>query len=273
VSQLPPVKIIDVGAMSLGPDTDPYSRLTRSIPCEVVGFEPVGAECDKLNAFNQQGRTYLPYVIGDGSRQTFYQCNHSKNSSVFEPNHALLSKFQDLAHMFEVIKKESVDTKRLDDIADINGADFLKIDVQGGELLVLQGAERLLNQILVVHTEIEFLEIYHGQPLFADIDRFLRNKGFVPHRITASGRTFKPIIWQTQGSPMMSQFIWGDAIYVRDFMRFDELQANSLFKLAIIMHENYVSYDLAAMALGFFDQKSGSQLQTSYLRQFAIWGR
>ena len=65
---------------------------------------------------------------------------------------------------------------------------------------------------------------------------------------------------------MLSQVLWGDAIYVRDFMRFDQLSPDALLKLAAILHENHGSLDLAAVALSAYDQKSGSQLHARYLQ-------
>jgi hypothetical protein len=47
---LPRLKIVDVGAMSLGEGTDPYSPLTTAIPCDVYGFEPAAEEFEKLKA-------------------------------------------------------------------------------------------------------------------------------------------------------------------------------------------------------------------------------
>jgi len=154
---LPPLKIIDVGAMSLGEEQDAYSPLKKGFPCEVIGFEPVTAECEKLAAKNVPGHTYLPYFVGDGSVRTFYECNSSMTSSLFEPNTALLEKFQALAELTRVVKTSTVQTQRLDDIPETARSDFLKLGVQGAELLVLSGAESRLKDVLVIHTEIEFV--------------------------------------------------------------------------------------------------------------------
>ena len=37
----PNLKIIDVGAMSLGEGIEDYARLMQAAPCEVLGFEPL----------------------------------------------------------------------------------------------------------------------------------------------------------------------------------------------------------------------------------------
>ena len=133
------LKIVDVGAMSLGEGTDAYSPLTDATPCDVYGFEPVAAEFEKLRASAKPGHHYLPYFVGDGSARTFHECNFAMTSSLFEPNSALLAKFQNLEELARVQKTYPVQTTRLDDIPELRGTDFLKADVQGAELMVFEG--------------------------------------------------------------------------------------------------------------------------------------
>lgn len=265
-----PVKIVDVGAMSLGEDNDPYARLTEAIRCEIVGFEPVEEECEKLNRNARPGCCYLPYVIGDGSVQMFHECNFPMTSSLLEPNTALLAKFEDLEELVRVVATRTVTTRRLDDIPEARGADYLKLDVQGGELMVLRGARELLKGVLVVHTEVEFVPLYKNQPLFADLDAFLRGQGFALHRIPGfAGRPFKLFSAPHKLDGTVSQLLWCDAVYVRDFMTFDRLSLGQLLKLSAILHQNYGSYDLAALALEAHDRKTGADLAVRYLRRGA----
>jgi hypothetical protein len=92
--------IVDVGAMSLGEGREAYAKLIAAMPCLVIGFELQPAECAKLNARNRPGHTYLPVFVGDGARRTFYECNFGATSSLFEPNTALLQRFQTVFHRF-----------------------------------------------------------------------------------------------------------------------------------------------------------------------------
>ena len=271
-SLLPPIprlKIVDVGAMSLGEGTDAYSPLTSATPCEVYGFEPGAEELNKLMATAKPGHHYLPYFIGDGSSRTFHECNYNMTSSLFEPNMELLSQFQALAELTVVQKTHVVETKRLDDIPEVEGTDFLKTDVQGAELMVFEGAAKLLETALVVHTEVLFVPLYKGVPQFGEIDIHLRSKGFQLHRLTQAGRTFKPLIFRNDVTAALSQILWGDAVYVRDFMRFDQLSDVALLKLATILHETYRSVDLSAYALAAYDRRNASNLQQIYIGKLA----
>src|SRR4029077_5001123 len=83
---LPRLKIVDVGAMSLGEGTLPYADLVKATPCDVIGFEPLQAEFDKLSRQEGKAERFLPYFVGDGSKATFRECNFAMTSSLFEPN-------------------------------------------------------------------------------------------------------------------------------------------------------------------------------------------
>jgi FkbM family methyltransferase len=266
---LPRLKIVDVGAMSLGEGTDAYSTLTSATPCDVYGFEPGTAELEKLKASAKPRHHYLPYFIGDGSARTFYECNFNMTSSLFEPNVDLLLKFQNLGELVQVEKTHAVETRRLDDIPELEGTDFLKVDVQGAELMVFEGAARILENALVVHTEVQFVPLYKGASQFGEIDSCLRSKGFLLHRLTQAGRTFKPLIFMNDVNAALSQILWGDAVYVRDFMQFDQLSGVALLKLATILHETSRSVDMAALALASYDRQNGSNLQQAYIAKLA----
>lgn len=63
----------------------------------------------------------------------------------------------------------------------------MKLDVQGSELSVLQHARRVLQDVTALQVEVEFIRLYENQPLFAYVDMFLRDQGFVFHTFTGFG--------------------------------------------------------------------------------------
>ena len=98
---------------------------------------------------------------------------------------------------------------------EIKNIDFLQIDVQGADLDILEGASEILNRgVLGVQIEVEFSPLYSNQPLFAEVDTYLRNFSFslFDLRVAYRHRSCSPIVSQTRPG----QLLWGEAFYLRD---------------------------------------------------------
>lgn len=261
-----PIRVIDVGAMAIGEDI--YAPLMKAGLASVLGFECVQTECDRLNAMKRSTHTCLPYAIGDGRERIFHECNFAMTSSLYEPNSALLAKFQNLENLTRVVRKRALPTRRLDDLPETAGADFLKLDVQGAEVDVMNGAEKVLADAVVVHTEVEFVPMYKDQPLFAEVDQRLRKSGYVFHKFSGiAGRTFQPLLVNNDMNQALSQMLWADAVYVKDFMALDRLPAEKLLKMSVILHLIYGSYDLVLQVLCAYDTKMKTSCGAAYHTQ------
>ncbi len=263
LDRLPPrLKIIDVGAMDIG--SPPYAPLLELPGATVIGFEPNPEECEKLNAKGVRSHSYVPHFVGDGSRRTFHWCSWAATSSLYPPNRPVLERFTDLPDLVEVKETSEVQTTRLDDIPECRAADFVKIDVQGATLDVLRGGPETISRALVVQCEVEFIPIYEGEPLFAEVDQEMRRLGFLFHQFTGlATRTFAPLK-RKPGAPGNGQVIWTDAVYVRSFLNLKSLAPEELLKLAIILERQYASRDLALLALQHFDEASGAGMWDRY---------
>ncbi|WP_455154192.1 FkbM family methyltransferase [Cupriavidus campinensis] len=68
----------------------------------------------------------------------------------------------------------------------IDHIDLIHMDVQGAELKVLRGAGDLLQRVKAVWLEIESVALYEGQPLAAEMQRFMESHGFVKHKDTVA---------------------------------------------------------------------------------------
>jgi hypothetical protein len=55
---------------------------------------------------------------------------------------------------------------------------MLKIDVQGAEIDVLQGATNLIELALVIQLEMNIVYLYEGSALYFEVDTFLRDRNF-----------------------------------------------------------------------------------------------
>jgi hypothetical protein len=131
----------------------------------------------------------------------------------------------------------------------IERVDFLDLDTQGTELEILQGAAAFLStSVVAIKTEVEFAELYQGQPLFGDLDRYLRDLGFVLFDLSRSHcrRQIVPADQLTRG-----QLVWGDAVYLRDHGWFrNHASTDGTLRLSLVAaHLGFHDYALEGIDL------------------------
>jgi hypothetical protein len=79
-----PVRIVDVGAQSLGAGTHPYDGLLKICEPEIIGFDPLEQRLrERAQHEPSANLTLLPYALGDGGTYTFHINNEDANSSFF----------------------------------------------------------------------------------------------------------------------------------------------------------------------------------------------
>lgn len=159
-------------------------------------------------------------------RRTLYVTRVPNGSSILRPSRDFQTRIEN-TDWIDVVKEIEVDLTTLD-LAHADRKyplDYIQLDVQGGELDVLKGAVATLAKgTLALQVEVEFREMYEDQPLFGDIDVFLRSQGFSffgmsqPKRDRRRGIPFYSMVFP--GAPT-----WGNAIYLRDLVRTDRNQA------------------------------------------------
>ncbi len=85
-----------------------------------------------------------------------------------------------------------VNTRRLDTFVREKGVDWqvdlLKLDIQGAELLALEGAVETLKRTRFVWTEVSFAQLYDGACVFPQVFDFLSSHGFALMEITSGFR-------------------------------------------------------------------------------------
>ena len=258
--------ILDIGAAL--DEKPPYQSLVDAGRARIVGFEPDAKECEKLNRTYGEPHRFFPFFAGDGNPAVFHETNWALTGSLYEPNTPLLEKFNNLAEVVSPVATHAIETKRIDDIPGIGNVDFIKIDVQGAELVVLRNALKALSGALLIQAEVEFVELYRGQPMFADVDSFLRSQGFQFHAFNGfSGRAFKPLVANNDPNAGVRQVLWSDALYVRDWMRLPALDELKLMKYAVLAHDVLQSCDLAHVVLTALDGKTGGDFAPRYLER------
>lgn len=238
--------VVDVGANPIDGEP-PYKAMLQRRLCTVVGFEPQDEALAELNARKSDLERYYHYVIGTGHKAKLRLCRLPGMTSLLLPDQNVLSHFAKFAEWGSVVSEHAVQTRRLDDIAEIQHLDFLKIDVQGSELAVFGSGREKLKQAVAVQTEASFLCLYKDQPTFGDIDGELRKQGFIPHAFTAvKQRMIAPLSDPSNPHAAMNQLLEADIVYVRNFMRPAAMTVEQLKHLAMIAHHCYHSFDLVA---------------------------
>jgi FkbM family methyltransferase len=265
---VPAVTIVDVGASPLGDETEPYAPLLRAGRARVTGFEPDAQALQQLHRLfpDTQTHRHLPHFVGDGEPAVFHETEWSLTASLFEPNRPMLDRYHRLGELVREKARHTVPTARLDDLIAPGQMDVLKIDVQGAERLVFDGAPQRLDECLVVWTEVEFVPLYRDQPLFGDIDARLRSHGLqflcfagLAHRALATWPPAGPRV------PQRPQQLWADAIFVPQPERIAALTADAAARLALAAHHMLGAYDLCHAALLRHDGLAGSDFAARYL--------
>jgi hypothetical protein len=144
---------------------------------------------------------------------------------------------------------------------------FFKNDTQGTELDILKSGETLLrNSIMGVHVEVEFHQFYEEQPLFSDVDNYLRNLGF---SLFDLNRALHRRANFRKNYTSQRQVVWAHALYLKEADEFlcgeeekDLLNASRLLSLALTF-EHY-DFALELVSTGktneFFQSAYGDRL-------------
>jgi FkbM family methyltransferase len=236
--------VVDIGANPIE-SAPPYKPMLDKRLCTVFGFEPQPDAMDKLLAQKGDLETYLPYAVGAETRATLKVCHASGMTSLYTPEPRTLNCFPGFAIFGHVVKEIPIETRALDSIAEITHIDHLKIDVQGGELNVFRNGAAKLAHASSIQTEVSFVPLYAGQPVFGDIDLALRALGFIPHMFQQiNKRMILPLHHADNLYSSMNQLLEADIVYVRDFTQAEKMTVEQLKHLALVAHHCYQSYDL-----------------------------
>ena len=225
-------RIVDVGAQSLGAGSDPYAPLAEVTAVDIVGFDPLAArlaERAERETANGGSLVLLPYALADGHEHVLYINNDDATSSLFPLAATHNAVFNHLSTL-RTVRREQVSTRRLDDVLPVGPVDFLKLDVQGAELMVLQGGPATTAAASVVHCEVEFAPIYEGQPLYPEIAHELARHGFVLIDLLVPDRYH---YLTRSGAKTNDRLLWADAVFYRDTDHAETLIAQALIAAAV----------------------------------------
>ena len=200
------LNLVDVGAA--GAIQPRWLRVAPSLT--YTGFEPDSRSRMELLGTGQGCAAYniVQSALADRTGDSRLNlCRKPTVSSTLQPNLDLIRQFPE-ADRFDVLEEVVVPATTLDAL-ELPTVDFIKLDVQGGELSVLQGAAATLTRCLGVEAEIEFARIYQEQPLFGDIQAYLAGAGLVFIDFVSINR------WGRYTYDGYGQAVFGDALFLR----------------------------------------------------------
>lgn len=73
----------------------------------------------------------------------------------------------------------------------VDGPVLLKLDVQGAEREVLNGAREILQECQYIILEVSFFRFFQGGPDFCEVIAYMKEQGFVPYDIV--GLQYRPL--------------------------------------------------------------------------------
>jgi hypothetical protein len=106
--------------------------------------------------------------------------------------------FKEKTKFFRDVKPDKRITAKLDTIVGhMEHVDYVKLDVQGAELVVLSGATETLKKATFVQLEISLVEYNHGGACWHEVDHVLRRNGYFLYDFGDASRNQK--LFRTKG--------------------------------------------------------------------------
>ena len=148
----------------------------------IVSFEPLSTAWDELLKASRKDPLWevapRAAIGSDEGELEIHVARNSVSSSIL----AMHAAHTDAAPESGYIGKERVPLRRLDSLASeylhSDSVPFLKIDTQGYEDHVLNGADGIMDRIVGIQLELSLVPLYKGQRLFDDLTEWLKRLGF-----------------------------------------------------------------------------------------------
>ena len=148
----------------------------------ILSFEPVPSNLEQLLARSADDPNWevLPYALGaTHETQTINVTSYTALSSFRTPTEDMV---RDSHGGGRVVDQVAVEVRRLDEVwsqlIDGPGGVYLKLDTQGWDLEVLEGAAGVLPRIVALQTEVSNTAIYVGTPDMLESLRRVRELGY-----------------------------------------------------------------------------------------------
>jgi len=173
ISELIKIHKIDL-ILDVGANDGQFASLLRQsgYAGEIFSFEPVKYTFSKLALASKNDSLWKVFQFGLGDLCENLEINVSKASdlsSILSANKFGTSEYPNIEVGYkELIKIETLDNFFIEN--NLAGRSiFLKMDTQGYDLKVFQGAKNSVKNIKVILSEISFIPIYDEMPHWVDV--------------------------------------------------------------------------------------------------------
>ena len=176
--------IFDVGAHR-GETSNYYCSLIEN--CIVYSFEPSTESYQALvnNTIHNPQIKPFNLALGNSNKKTELNINSFSQTNSILPTHQLGPQTWGDG-LLETKKTEQINLMTLDEFVrtqSIERIDLLKLDTQGSEYLVIEGAMQTLSKIKIIYTEIITMPTYDGQIEFDEFIKLMRLNNFELYNI------------------------------------------------------------------------------------------
>lgn len=171
-------KIIDIGA-----NIGQYALEVRrdGFKGGIVSFEPLAEAFSKLKDYAKNDKNWQVYncALGNEDGHTFINvAGNSVSSSINNMQDTHLKAAPDSAYT----GKEEISINKLDTVfGNFYSEDdriMLKIDTQGFEKNIIDGAEKFLEKVILLQLEMSLIPLYENEMLFTDMIEYLKQRNF-----------------------------------------------------------------------------------------------
>jgi len=150
---------------------------------KLISFEPVGSAYQALATTAKADGNWEAHNFALGAVEETATINVS-DASVFSSILTSTSVATDYTHAAAVTHTEAIEVRRLDDVLPTVPANtLLKIDTQGYERQVLDGARHALSMVKGVLLELPIIHLYQGTWQFHEALAYMAGAGFVVAQI------------------------------------------------------------------------------------------
>lgn len=190
--RISPLTIFDIGACE-GESSIQYARLFPN--SKIYAFEPLPGNIELIRhnfqKYNIHNASFYNIALSSKNGKADFYVSSGKPDDVIESDWDFGNKSSSLLapdkhlkkfgfiHFDKEIEVETITIETFCNSNNIDSIDFIHMDVQGAELMVLEGAGKFITSIKSIWLEVSTINYYKDQPLENDVKLFMAKNNFI----------------------------------------------------------------------------------------------